>query len=429
MINKLKILFLENFYFGHIVFKNAFWLYLGEFISKGLRLLVFLLIARFLGAQNFGIIEYFLSFIGLFFLFADFGISSIFIRDFQQKENKQELINLAFFLKIILAVIFSVLALLGYFFSKKFDSFLIYLLFVVFYFFRHLEGFFESYFLAVQKTQKRFIFNTLSSLSLLITVFLGLLIFKNIITIALSYLFSMIVSLVVAYFLFKQEANFSFKINYSLIKYYFFNGLPLVLFGILDYIFFSTDKIILSHLRPIEETGYYSVASRIISVILVIPSLFYTALFPYLSKQISIQNWILIKKIFNYSMLFSITAGLIFAILCFILAPFLIPLFFGNEFINSIAILQIFIWILVFIFPTNFLNILLISLNKQWLDFFVTLIPAILNIILNFIFIPNYGVFGAVYSSLLAQILNFILTFLASYVILKKLSYNKKEKN
>jgi O-antigen/teichoic acid export membrane protein len=114
-------------------------------------------------------------------------------------------------------------------------------------------------------------------------------------------------------------------------------------------------------------------------------------------------------------------SGFFIALFIYILSPIIIHIFFGNEFNYSIKILQIFIWIIVFVFPTNFLDYFLISSKNQWLDFWITLVPAFLNLILNFIFIPFYGVYGAVFSSIISQILNFILTFIASIYILQKL--------
>jgi O-antigen/teichoic acid export membrane protein len=399
--------------------KNTFWLYLSEIISKGFRLLVFIYIIRVLGPKNFGVFEYFLSFVGIFFLFADFGTPNIFIRDYQQKEDKEKQTNIFFTLKIILAVIFSLLSLGGYFLSKKFDGFLFYFSFVLFYFLMAIEGFFETFFIAIEKTEKKFLFNTLMSSSLFIFVIFGLTFFKDILVVILSYILSAFLGIVFAYFLTLKETKIKPLFDLQLTKYYLYNGLPLVLFGLLGYIFFTTDKIILAHLRPIEEVGYYSLASRILWVLSVIPSIFNTAFYPYLAKKIG-ENEPSVRFLFKNILLASVFMGLIISIFVFISAPILIPVFFGSKYIPSVEILQLFIWIMVLLFPTNFLDYFLISHHKQWLDFWITLIPAILNLILNFILIPLYGVYGAVFSSILAQALNFILTFIASVYVLKK---------
>jgi len=423
-MEKLKRIFFQNLTTRQIIFKNTFWLYFSEIFSKGLRLLILILIIRTLGPEKFGIFEYLISFIGIFFLFADFGTSNIFIRDYQQDKDKEKHINTFFLVKFLLSIIFSLLAILGYFFAKKFDGFSFYLLFVIFYFLTNLEGFFENFFIAVEKAERKFFFNTLMSLFLFIFVFLGLLIYPTVYTIILAYILSALIGLGFAFFLFLKEAKLKISFNIPLIKYYLFNGLPLALFGLLGYVFFTTDKIILGHLRSIEEVGYYSLASRILGAMFVIPSLFNTALYPYLARKVSERHTIL-KSLFSMIVTGSLIVGLISAGLIFLLSPILIPLFFGAEYLSSISILQSFAWICVFVFPTIFLDYFLISNHKQWLNFAITLLPAILNVVLNFIFIPQFGVFGAVYASIISQFINFALTLTASIFVLRSLNFLK----
>jgi O-antigen/teichoic acid export membrane protein len=417
---------LKNFLFNNLspkqtILKNTFWLYFSEIVSKGFRFLVFIYIIRVLGPENFGVLEYFLSFVGIFFLFSDFGIPTIFVREYQQQQDKEKQINIFFSLKIILAVIFSLLSLGGYFFSKKFDGFLFYFSIVLFYFLIAIEDFFEHFFVAIEKTEKKFISNFLMSFFLFIFIFLGLTIFKNILAVILAYILSALLGIIFAYFLTLKETKIKFFFDPQLAKKYLYNGLPLALFGLLGYIFFTTDKIILTHLRSIEEVGYYSLASRILSVLFFIPYLFNTALYPYLARKIVEKDEKIIKFLFKNILLGSFISGFLIAILIFILSPIIIPIFFGSKYNFSIEILQAFVWIIVFVFPTNFLDYFLISNHRQWLDFWITFLPAVLNVVLNFILIPFYGVYGAVYSSILAQALNFILTFVASLFVLKQL--------
>ena len=416
---------LKNFLFNNLnprqtILKNAFWLYFSEIISKGLRFLVFIYIIRTLGPKDFGIFEYLLSFVGIFFVFADFGTSNIFIRNYQQQEDKEKHVNIFFVLKIFLGVVFSLVALFAYFISKKFNGFLFYFSFIIFYFLMNIENFFESFFIALQKTEKKFLFNILMSLSLFFFVFLGLTILKKISVVILAYILSALISIIFAYFLTLEEIKIKIFFDFELAKKYLFNGLPLVLFGLLGYIFFYTDKIILGHLRPLEEVGYYSLASRIVSVLFFIPSLFYTALYPYLAKKVVEKEEKAIKFLFKNILVGSILVGFFLSLLIFVLAPIVIPAFFGDKYSFSIKVLQMLVWIIVFVFPTIFLDYFLISYHREWLDFWITFIPACLNVFLNFVLIPIYGLYGAVYSSILSQFLNFILTLGAASLVMVK---------
>lgn len=417
---------LRQWHSKQLFFKNVFWLYFAEAASKGVRLFVFLFISRYLGPTEFGVFEYFLSFVGLFFLFADLGISNIFIRDYNQSDDqkKQLLIVEVFTLKLYLSLIFSFIALAGYIFTKNIGNIYIYMVFVLFYFFQNVENYFESYFVAKQISYKKFIFNFVSSWVLLAAVIVGLIMWKNILVVAVSYLLSMLSGSLIAYLLFWRETriifDFSFSVSFIRFKYYIINGLPLTLFGLLGFVFFATDKIFITHFLGPQANGIYSIASRFVGVMQSIPSILTLAFFPILSFEVSRSNTNRLQTILFVFTILLMFIGLLSAILMYFLSEELILFIFGNEFAFSVPILKVFIWILIFLFPTNFLDYFLLSYNKQWLDFILTLLPALLNVVLNIIFIPLFGVFGAVYASIMAQGLNFILTFLASFFVLKK---------
>lgn len=415
-LKNLKSLLFENINPRQIILKNSFWLYLSEFTSKFLHALLFLLIARILGPTEFGAFSYLISFIGIFFLFADFGINHLLIRDYQQKEEKEKYVRNAFYLKIFLSLIFFFISLFGFFLVKKVDGFLMYLLISLFFALKNLRSFFINYFIAVQKVEKNFILDFVESVLTLVLALLGLLFYKNILSIALAYLLSMSISLLLAIKILRDDWHWIKKFDFSLFSYYFHNGLPLVFFGFLGYIFFNTDQIILGYLRGVEEVGYYSVASKIVLSLFLVPYLFNTALYPYLSGEKRKEK---IESIFNKIVLGSLISGFILSLLVFFLSPFLIVLLFGKEYFFSVYLLEFFIWILIFVFPTTFLDYFLISKGKQWLDFWITLVPALLNIILNLIFIPLYGALGAIFASLISQAVNFFLSLYSSYLVLK----------
>jgi len=180
------------------------------------------------------------------------------------------------------------------------------------------------------------------------------------------------------------------------------------LFGLLSFIFFSTDQILLGKLKGTIDVGYYSIVTKIILLIGLIPGLIMTALFPHLSSKINNKEFM--KKIFR-------KVGWGFLILGFSLAVFgavsapIIPLIVGLQYGPSVKLFQFFIWILIFISPTILFDSVLFAYNKQWLNFWFTGGCAILNLVLNLLLIPYYGMFGAAAASIIAQFLNFAISW------------------
>ncbi|MER3406965.1 MAG: hypothetical protein C4278_00830 [Patescibacteria group bacterium] len=419
---KSLLLKLKN---NKFLFQNTFWFYLSEFVSKASRFFVFIIIARILGREEFGVFNYVLALLSLFFLFSDFGLGDILIRDFQQKENKEKIIKETFTLKFYLNIVIFLISFLGLFFLKDFSKlFLLYLILGLYFIFNNLRYHFNSLFLTSFKAFNIFILNLVEGFLLIFSLLIFSLFFKSALAIGLGYLFSAFLIFSFSYFVYQKNFKFKLKekINQINIFYYFKNGLPLVFFGLLGYVFFTTDQIIIGHFRSFSELGIYSVASKIILSLVPIGALLSSAIFPYISRKI--YNYQEIKKYFFIFIYLELILAFLTVVFCYLFSPFLIGFAFGKEFLDSLPLIYILIWILVFMFPVQFLDKLLFSYNKQWLDFWLTLIPAILNLILNIYLVPIYGVYGAIFSSIVSQILNFVLTFSASYYVIEKYSKN-----
>lgn len=409
----LQALFFENISSKQTVFKNSFWLFLGQGIGKLFKFFVVMAAARILGPADFGAFNYLLSIVSLFFIFSDWGVGALVIRDYQKESiDKEKYIRSAAGLKIILVAIAFLAVLFGLFFfqSPVFKTNLI--LLAVFLVVSNLRDFIVYLFRAFQKMEKEFWLVLAENLSLLIVGLFLLLIYKNIISLSLAYICSMVISVALALILFKNYFSYlkpEWRKGY--IKNLLINGAPIMFFGLLSFIFFATDQIILGKLRGTTEVGYYSIATKIILLINTVSGLLMTAVFPYLASQIG--NAQKVMKIFKKVLLGFITLSILLAVIGAISAP-LIPLIVGSQYGPSVGLFRFFIWIIVFMFPITLFDYILFAYNKQWLNFWFTAVCAIINIILNFMLIPRYGIFGAAAASIMAQFLNFLISWYLS---------------
>jgi len=413
----LQSLFFENRSPKQTVFKNSFWLFLSQGVSRLFKFLLVIASARILGPAGFGSFNYILSIVSLFFIFSDWGIGTLIVRDFQQKKEPESYLRAGLFLKIVLALFLFIVALAGSLVFNSIEFKRNFILLAIFLFVANIRDFIISLFRALQKMEKEFWVIAGESFSVLVFGVILLLLYKNIISLSLAYLASVLISSVVALRLAKSLSVYLKPIfQKELIKSFFVNGAPLALFGLLGFIFFSTDQILLGKMRGIVEVGYYSIATKIILMLNLIPTLIMTALFPYLSSKINDRERM--KAIFNKTTAFLAGGGLMLAIFGFLFAP-LIPFFVGAPYLPSVKIFQFLIWIIVFMFPAIFLGYLFIVYNKQWQNFAITAFCAILNLVLNIFLIPIYGMFGAAAASIGAQALNFVLSFGWGYKIVK----------
>lgn len=416
----IKEFLLKNKSPKQVVLKNTFWLSLGQILSRLFKFLLVIFAARILGPEGWGSFQYILSIASFFFIFSDLGINYLTVRDYQQKEDFKERIHTGSLIREGLAFLSLIVALIASLIFENPNFKMTFIILSLFLFFNNLRDYITSFFQAIQKMEKQFIVNFFESLLTLIFGIIFLLTLKNFVSFAFAYFFGIIFSFILAILLAKNFLIYlKPKINYEFIKYYVVNGLPLALFGMLGFVFFTTDQIILGKLKGVEEVGYYSIATRIILILTTFPSLFLTSLLPQLAQSVS--NKERLKNIFKKSIPFILLMS--FSLFAFILifADFL-PLLFGQKYIPSIQPLKILSLILLFIPLTNLFDNFLFSINKQWQDFFITLFCALLNIALNFLLIPQYSIFGAIYATLISQFVNLILTSLLSYRYFSRLN-------
>jgi len=418
--------FLKQFLFSNIsskqiVIKNTFWLSLGQFFTRLFKFLLVIFAARILGPEGWGSFQYVLSIASMFFIVSDWGVGNLLIRDYQQKEDFKERIRTGSLIRELLAFLSLIIALIASLIFENPNFKITFIILSFFLFFNNLRDYITSFFQAIQKMEKQFIVTFIESLLTLIFGIIFLLTLKNFVSFAFAYLFGIFFSFILAILLAKNFLIYiKPKINYEFIKYYLINGLPLALFGMLGFVFFTTDQIILGKLKGVEAVGYYSIAARIILILTTFPSLFLISLFPQLA--LSVSNKERLKNIFKKSIPFILLMSFSLFIFVLIFADFL-PLLFGQKYIPSIQPLKLLSLILLLIPLTNLFDNFLFSINKQWQDFFITLFCATLNVVLNFLLIPQYSIFGAIYATLISQFVNLILTSLLSYRYFVKIRY------
>ena len=76
--------------------KNMSWAFLGKVYGLIGSFFVGILVARYLGPEKYGVLNYVLSFVVVLAFLANFGIDNILVRDLVKfKENKDKILNIA----------------------------------------------------------------------------------------------------------------------------------------------------------------------------------------------------------------------------------------------------------------------------------------------------------------------------------------------
>ena len=94
-----------------IILDNFFWLSLGQIASRLLGALFFFYLAAKIGSEGIGIYSFVFSFLGIFFIFNDFGLYQYLVRRWSKDDSGwREEFSIAFSLRLITVVILAVVA-------------------------------------------------------------------------------------------------------------------------------------------------------------------------------------------------------------------------------------------------------------------------------------------------------------------------------
>ncbi len=85
-----------------------------------------------------------------------------------------------------------------------------------------------------------------------------------------------------------------------------------------------------------------------------------------------------------------------------LLSQFIILIAYGPNFLPSAAVLSIYVWAGISVALGSVLNQVLIGEKKTKIAFIISLFGMLMNVLLNFAFIPRYGINGAAVATLIS---------------------------
>jgi lipopolysaccharide exporter len=218
---------------------------------------------------------------------------------------------------------------------------------------------------------------------------------------------SVFVSTLVAWFFVKKYLRFSFTFQPEWMKKLFNYGKYVFGTAVSSTIFGSIDQMMLGSLMSTAAAGAYNIAVRITNLVEIPTGAIASIVFPQSAKRIGSAGPEAIKYLYEKSvgvLLAILLPGLLFL---FFFPRFSIDIIAGDKYAEAIPILKITLLYCLFIpYGRQFGNII-DSMGNSRLTFIIVLISAFINVILNYLFITHYGVIGAAYATLTANIIGF----------------------
>lgn len=187
------------------------------------------------------------------------------------------------------------------------------------------------------------------------------------------------------------------------------------------------DKIMLGQMANMIEVGLYEQAEKILKIPLQLTGTLETVMFPRLSYVVAnnsekdVTNKVDIYITNSLNLIMFVVLPIIFGLIC--ISDDFVPLFLGNEFVNSSILLKGLLISVIFITYGCVIRTHYILPKKMDKLFIISVtLGAVTNIVLNLILIPLYQARGAVIATIFAE---FVVVFYQTLCLRKQLNIKK----
>ena len=398
-------------------FENTSFLLVEKLLRMSIGLAVGIWLAKYLGPAQFGILNYCISFVGLFMPIAMLGLDAVVVKKIiNEKDNLNKILGTSFIMKLFGAFLAFVLIILSatLFTSNTEKESLIILIITLSLFFQSfnvIDFFYQS-----EVKSKYTVYSSLFSLiiSSALKIFF---IYKELDLIYFVFLILLdSILLTAGLLIYYRKRNFtivSWRWNLKTSKDLLSESWPLILSGISFVIYNSVDKIMLRNILSDQAVGIFSAASRLVVVWQFLPGLIVTSFLPSLIKAYNTNSETFMKRL-KYLSSFLLWFSIVLAIIYSVLSEFIMDITFGEKYTEASQLMVYLIWSNVLIFFNSVWNRWMLIKNNTKITLSFALTTSILNIILNYFLINIFGVIGAS----LALLSSLLLSYFIFYIII-----------
>ena len=355
-------------------------------------------LARYLGPEQFGLLNLAASFVGVFGAIAAMGISGIVVRDLVREPDVANLtlgtaallhvIGSALgFLMMLTAISYvreddalfhGIVAILGSVIFLKFGDIAVY--------------WFECH---VQSHSTVWVQN---GVFLAFAIVKSILILKQapLIAFAWAMLGEAVLVAVILLIVFNRKGLALSRLNANLAraKRLLTDSLPIMFSAVAITLYTRIDQIMLGQMVGNEAVGIYSAATRLSEVWYLVPSIFVATLFPALASSHKINPTEFhsrLQRLYG----FLVKLAFLIAVITSIAAEHIILLIFGENYLASADVLKWHIWGGIFVFFGTAWSRWIILEGLQKVAAVIHFLSLLANIMLNLLLIPIYGAVGA----------------------------------
>ena len=188
---------------------------------------------------------------------------------------------------------------------------------------------------------------------------------------------------------------------------------PFGLGSLFHLVYFQSDIVLLKYFEGTSSAAIYSVSFSVLAAVYLLPaSIYQKFLLPKVHRWSSHDHGRLLQVYrFGNGMMLSIGGGVSLGLIAVV--PWAIPLIFGPEYERSVGLLYILAWCVPLRFLASSIGSVLVTGDLMVHKVRYMGITAMVNVGLNIIMIPKFGMRGAAFSTLVSELFLLLLYLLA----------------
>lgn len=385
--------------------KNIYWMVLGKVVNVISGLLIGVAVARYLGPEKFGLMNYVISYVALFSILATLGTESILVRDLARAPHRRSvLLGTAFALRIILAAgtMMAILATLLVFEADRhvFFMIMVYSITLIFNAFGVIQSYFSAIVLNeyIVKTEIiRTILGAGIKLALLLehcslSWFIAASVFDSIL-VGSGYMYS---------YLKKAGALSEWRVDWHVGIQLLRESFPMLLSGAAVIIYQKIDAVMIRNMLDAAAAGQFAAALRIVDLGLFLPVVISQTVTPLLVRLHQSSDVVKYREKRQEFMDFMVWSACVLAALISISAAPVIRILYGESYAAAIPVLHIMGWKAVFVALFSASGQIIIVEGLQRYAVFRNILGCAVSVTLNLLLIPVWGVPGSALAAIIA---------------------------
>ncbi len=385
---------------------NTIWLLGDKIIRMGMGLLVGVWIARYLGPEQFGLLNYALAFVALFGALSPLGLQGILVRNIVREPNDAQcLISTAIYMQLIGGLCAFLACVAAVYILRSDDRLTVVVVSIVgagliFKATDPIRYWFEA------KVLSRHVVLMENSVFLIMVAIRVALVISKAPLLAFVWMFvleaAMVSAGLIAIYKDKVFAAKGLSASIDRAMSLLRESWPLILSGFAIMLYMRIDQVMIGGMLDSHSVGLYSAAIRISEIWYFIPLAIVSSVSPSLieARKTSAPLYqARLERIYCLLFLLSLTAALCITLF----SDRLVLLLYGPLYAEAAKVLSIHVWAGIFVAMG--------VANSQWLIFegllkyatVNTIIGALVNVALNYFLIPVWGIQGAAIATFIAQ--------------------------